>query len=65
MSRKRAKRPATPSGGRIGVLREFFEFIKVRKSWWLAPLVVMLVLLGILFVFAQSSPLAPFIYALF
>jgi hypothetical protein len=57
--------PRRSAPGRLGVLAEFLEFIRARKSWWLAPLVVMLVLLGILLVFAQSSPLAPFIYALF
>jgi len=51
--------------GRFGVLGEFFEFIRVRRSWWLFPLVVVLVVLGIFLVFAQASPLAPFIYALF
>jgi hypothetical protein len=54
-----------PRGGRLSVLREFLEFIRVRRSWWLLPLVLILVVLGVFLVFAQSSPLAPFIYALF
>ncbi|MBU1700562.1 MAG: hypothetical protein KJ970_02650 [Candidatus Eisenbacteria bacterium] len=58
-------KPEKPRQGRLGLLSEFFEFIRVRRSWWLAPLIVILVLLGVLLVFAQSSPLAPFIYALF
>jgi hypothetical protein len=61
----RPRKPEKPRQGRLGLLSEFFEFIRVRKSWWLAPLIVILVLLGVLLVFAQSSPLAPFIYALF
>lgn len=44
---------------------EFFDFLKVRKAWWLTPIVIMLVLLGALIVVGQSSALSPFIYALF
>jgi len=46
-------------------LREFFEFLRARKKWWLTPIVVFLVLLGWLLFFAQNSVLAPFIYTLF
>lgn len=51
------------SKGRI--LLEFWEFLKVRKKFWLAPIVVVLVLLSLLIVAMQGSALAPFIYALF
>jgi len=47
------------------VLREFFQFLKVEKKYWLAPIVIVFVLLGLLIVFAQSSAVAPFIYTLF
>jgi len=47
------------------VLGEFFEFLKQEKRYWLAPIVVVLVVLGLLLVFAQSSAVAPFIYTLF
>ena len=47
------------------VLREFWAFLKEEKKYWLTPIVVVLVLLGVLLVFAQSSALAPFIYSLF
>ena len=47
------------------VLREFFSFLKHEKKFWLAPIIVVLVLFGILLVFAQSSAVAPFIYTLF
>jgi hypothetical protein len=47
------------------VLREFFTFLKVEKKYWLAPIAVVLVLLGLILVFAQSSAVAPFIYSLF
>ena len=47
------------------VLREFWAFLKYEKKYWLAPIVLVLLLLGLLLVFAQSSALAPFIYTLF
>jgi uncharacterized membrane protein YjdF len=47
------------------VCREFFSFLKHEKKFWLAPIIVVLVLFGILLVFAQSSAVAPFIYTLF
>lgn len=46
-------------------LQQFWEFLKVRKKWWLGPIVAMLLLLGLLLVVTSSSPLAPFIYTLF
>lgn len=50
---------------KMAILREFWDFLKVRKRWWLTPIVVMLLLLGLLIFFAQSSAVAPFIYTLF
>ncbi len=50
---------------RVSILGEFWEFLKVRKKWWLGPILIILVLLSILIVFAEGSALAPFIYALF
>lgn len=47
------------------LLGELWDFLKVRKAWWLAPIIIMLILVGILIIFSQSSPLSPFIYALF
>jgi hypothetical protein len=47
------------------VIGEFCEFLKVRKRYWLLPIVLVLVLLGALIVFTETSALAPFIYALF
>ena len=51
--------------GKISILTEFWDFLKVRKKWWLTPIVVVLVLLGFLIFFSQGSALAPFIYTLF
>ena len=50
---------------KISLLKEFWDFLKARKKWWITPIVVMLVLLGALIVFTQGSALAPFIYTLF
>ncbi len=49
----------------MGLLREFWGFMKVRKKFWLLPIIIILVLLGTLIVFTESSAVAPFIYALF
>ena len=51
--------------GKLSILLEFWGFLKERKKWWLAPIVIFLILLGALIVFAEGSALAPFIYALF
>ena len=50
---------------KISILIEFWEFIKNRKKWWLAPIVFFLVFLGSLIVLTEGSAIAPFIYALF
>jgi hypothetical protein len=47
------------------VFSEFWEFLKVRKRYWLAPIVIVLLLMGALIVFTEGSAVAPFIYALF
>jgi uncharacterized protein DUF5989 len=50
---------------KLGIVTELWAFMKVRKAWWLGPIVVMLALLGLLVVFTQGSAVAPFIYTLF
>ena len=50
---------------KLSILKEFWDFLRERKKWWLAPIVVFLVLFGALLVFAKGSALAPFIYSLF
>lgn len=47
------------------VLLEFWEFLKYRKRYWLLPIAIVLLLMGALIVFTETSALAPFIYALF
>jgi hypothetical protein len=49
----------------FGLFREFWSFMKERKKFWLFPIVCVLLLFGILLVFAQTSVLSPFIYTLF
>lgn len=50
---------------KLSILKEFWLFMKIRKKWWLAPIVIILLLLGIIAVFAEGSALAPFIYTVF
>jgi len=47
------------------LITEFWEFLKFRKRFWLLPIVILLLLLGTIIVFTESSVIAPFIYALF
>ncbi len=49
----------------MGFVSELWAFLKVRKKMWLAPLIVVMVVLGGLLVLAQGSVVAPFIYTLF
>lgn len=44
---------------------EFWEFLKVRKRYWLLPIVIILSILGMVIVFIEGSAVSPFIYALF
>jgi len=46
-------------------IKEFLEFLKVRKKYWLVPILLALVLLGALIVLSQGSAVAPFIYTIF
>jgi len=49
----------------MSFLREFWDFLKVRKKFWLAPTLIAMALLGALIVLSQGSAVAPFIYTLF
>ena len=46
-------------------LKEFWEFVKVRKKYWLLPILLVLVLFGGLIVLSQGTAVAPFIYTIF
>jgi hypothetical protein len=49
----------------VSFLKELFSFLRVRKKLWLAPMLIVMALLGILIVLAHGSAIAPFIYTLF
>ncbi|NOG84104.1 MAG: hypothetical protein HND49_09940 [Planctomycetes bacterium] len=49
----------------MDLLKELWAFLKVRKKFWLLPIIIILLLLGALIVFTESSVVAPFIYTLF
>ena len=46
-------------------LKEFWEFLKVRKKYWLLPILLVLVIFGGLIILSQGSAIAPFIYTIF
>jgi hypothetical protein len=57
--------PPAHDMGKLKILGEFWQFLRIRKKYWLAPILVVLLLLSLLIVVTQGSALAPFIYALF
>jgi hypothetical protein len=50
---------------KFSIIKEFWDFLKERKKWWLAPIVLVLLVMGAFLVLAKGSALAPFIYSLF
>ncbi|MDC3024843.1 DUF5989 family protein [Candidatus Pelagibacter sp.] len=46
-------------------IREFVEFLKIRKKYWLYPILIVLLVFGALIILSQGSAVAPFIYAIF
>jgi hypothetical protein len=46
-------------------IKEFCEFLKIRKKYWLLPIIIILVLFGGLIILSQGSAVAPFIYTIF
>ncbi len=50
---------------KLSIFLEFLVFLKERKKYWLAPIVIMLILLSALIVLTEGSAVAPFIYTLF
>ena len=49
----------------LDLIKDIWDFLKVRKKFWLAPLIITLILMGALIVFTQGSVIAPFIYTIF
>ena len=56
---------AKTTGGSLTIFRDLWAFMRVRKKWWLGPILATLLLLSVLIVVTQGSAVAPFIYALF
>jgi len=50
---------------KASIIKEFWEFIRIRKKYILAPIILVLILLSLLVMFAETSAVAPFIYTLF
>ena len=50
---------------KLSIFSELWAFMRVQKKWWLAPIMIMLILLSTLIVLTQGSAIAPFIYTLF
>ncbi len=49
---------------KASIILEFWQFLKQNKKWWLAPIILFLILLGALIVLTEGSALAPFLYTL-
>lgn len=49
----------------MSLIKELWAYMRARKKYWLAPILIMMVILGALIVLAQGSAVAPFIYTLF
>jgi len=51
--------------GKLSILKEMWDFIKHRKRYWLLPIIIILLLVGVLLFITEGSAIAPFIYTLF
>ena len=49
----------------IELIKDIWDFLRIRKKYWLAPLIITIVLMGALIIFTQGSVVAPFIYSIF
>jgi len=50
---------------KLSIFHEIWQFLRVRKKWWLLPLIIFIAALGLVLIFAQGSAFAPFIYTVF
>jgi len=57
-------KPSDPNK-KLSIILEFLDFLKTRKKWWLAPIVIIMLLMGFLILLTEGSAVAPFIYTLF
>ena len=51
--------------GKLSIIKELWLFLKTSRQYWLIPIIVIMVFLGLLMILAQGSAVAPFIYTLF
>jgi len=65
LSKFRFQSVAEHTMSKLAIIKEFWDFLRIRKKWWLMPIIFFLVLLGALIVLTEGSALAPFIYTLF
>jgi len=49
----------------VDLIKDIWDFLRIRKKYWLAPLIITIVLMGSLIIFTQGSAIAPFIYSIF
>ncbi|MGI6321346.1 MAG: DUF5989 family protein [Bacteroidales bacterium] len=49
----------------MSFLKEYWQFLKERKKWWLIPMIIIFVVIGLLMILGSSPTTAPFIYTLF
>ncbi len=49
----------------LEILKDIWDYLKIRKKYWLAPLIITTLLMGALLIFTQGSVVAPFIYSIF
>jgi len=49
----------------MSFIKEFWQFLEVRKKFWLLPIIIVLILFGCMIILSQGSAVAPFIYAIF
>lgn len=61
----RAAKTARKLKYRLAIFGELWDFMRIRKKWWLGPIIFVLIFLGLFIVLTQGSALAPFIYTLF
>jgi len=49
----------------VELLKDIWDFLRIRKKYWLAPLIITILFMGALIIFTQGSVVAPFIYSIF
>lgn len=51
--------------GKFSIVVEFLTFLRTRQKWWIAPVLILLLIIGLILVLTEGSALAPFVYSLF